>query len=65
MRGKLMAPRFLFTYNVHGLLVRSESEVNRVAHFAGAGPFGEFNLRHQLRLDPGGNGFILRLHTEG
>jgi len=61
----LSARSFAFPHNILCPLVRAKAKIDRMPHFAGAGPFGEFHLRHQLRFDPGRNSFILYLRGKG
>ena len=61
----LSARSFAFPHNILCPLVSAKAKIDRMPHFAGAGPFGEFHLRHQLRFDPGRNSFILYLRGKG
>lgn len=49
----------MLAHNFRRPLIRAQAEIDRMAHFAGARPFGEFHLGYKLRPDPGGNSLIL------
>ena len=63
--SKLSPRSFAFPHNIICPLVSAKAKIDRMPHFAGAGPFGEFHLRHQVRFDPGRNSFILYLRGKG
>jgi hypothetical protein len=47
-----------------GALILAQTEINRMAHLAGACPFRELHFRNELRFNPGSDGFVFRLFAE-
>src|SRR6516162_7269218 len=57
-------PSFLLPHDLLRPFVPAETQVGRMAHFSGLGPFREFDLGHEPGLDPCGQGLVLHALPE-
>jgi hypothetical protein len=55
---------FPLARGILGALILAQTEINRMAHLAGACPFRELHFRNELRFNPGSDGFVFRLFAE-
>ena len=62
--GSFGRARLLLKDDLGRLLVLANPKKGRVAHLTGGRPFGESDLCHQLRFDPGGGRFVLHALLE-
>jgi len=60
----VLARRFRLSDHVLWPFVLAQTQVRRMAHLAGRGPFREFDLGHEFGLNPCGYGFILNAVPE-